>query len=125
VRYTIHRGQHEIGGMCIEVAADDGTRILLDLGMPLVAPGGGDFPRDTQQRPTGHMRPTGDKRGRSGLDEQARYWMSDRHGLIRRPRKRGARLPRGARDQQEEVGGVWQRRPPGGVGRRCCSFAPV
>ena len=32
-RYIIHRGQHEIGGMCIEVAADDGTRILLDLGM--------------------------------------------------------------------------------------------
>ena len=31
--------------MCIEVAADDGTRILLDLGMPLVAPDGGDFPR--------------------------------------------------------------------------------
>jgi hypothetical protein len=27
--------------MCIEVAAADGTRILLDLGMPLQAPGGG------------------------------------------------------------------------------------
>jgi len=52
VRYEIHRGQHEIGGMCIEVAADDGTRVLLDLGMPLIAPDGGDFPRDTPQRPT-------------------------------------------------------------------------
>ena len=52
MRYLIHRGQHEIGGMCIEVAADDGTRVLLDLGMPLVAPDGGDFPRDTPQRPT-------------------------------------------------------------------------
>src|ERR1019366_7929262 len=51
-QYVIHRGQHEIGGMCIEVAADDGTRILLDLGMPLVAPDGGDFPRGTPQRPT-------------------------------------------------------------------------
>jgi hypothetical protein len=30
--------------MCIEVAADDDTRMLLDLGMPLVAPDGGDFP---------------------------------------------------------------------------------
>ena len=50
--YTIHRGQHEIGGMCIEVASEDGTRALLDLGMPLVAPDGGDFPRDTPQRPT-------------------------------------------------------------------------
>jgi len=55
VHYTIHRGQFEIGGMCIEVAADDGTRILLDLGMPLTAPDGGDFPRDTQQRPTADL----------------------------------------------------------------------
>jgi ribonuclease J len=38
--------------MCIEVAADDGTRILLDLSMPLQTPGGGDFPRGTPQRPT-------------------------------------------------------------------------
>jgi ribonuclease J len=52
LRYTIHRGQHEIGGICIEVSSDDGTRILLDLGMPLVTPDGGDFPRDTPQRPT-------------------------------------------------------------------------
>ena len=41
--------------MCIEVAANDGTRILLDLGMPLVAPGGGEYPRDTQQRPTAEL----------------------------------------------------------------------
>lgn len=52
MRYTIHRGQHEIGGMCIEVAAEDGTRILLDLGMPLTMPDGSDFPRGTPQRPT-------------------------------------------------------------------------
>lgn len=55
LRYIIHRGQHEIGGMCIEVAATDGTRIVLDLGMPLVAPDGGDFPRDTPQRDTGDL----------------------------------------------------------------------
>jgi ribonuclease J len=55
LRYIIHRGQHEIGGMCIEVAADDGTRILLDLGMPLVAPGGDDFPRGTPQRSTADL----------------------------------------------------------------------
>jgi ribonuclease J len=64
-RHIIHRGQHEIGGMCIEVAADDGlvpdgttvrgTRVLLDLGMPLQAPDGGDFPRGTPQRPTGEL----------------------------------------------------------------------
>jgi ribonuclease J len=41
--------------MCIEVAADDGTRVLLDLGMPLTAPDGGDFPRGTPQRPTAEL----------------------------------------------------------------------
>ena len=38
--------------MCIEVASDDGTRVLLDLGMPLYDANHADFPRDTQQRPT-------------------------------------------------------------------------
>jgi len=52
VRYEVRRGRHEIGGMCVEVVADDGTRLLLDLGMPLVAPGGGDFHWGTPQRPT-------------------------------------------------------------------------
>ena len=55
MRHTIHRGQHEIGGICIEVAADDGTRVLLDLGMPLIAPVGGDFPWGTPQRPTAEL----------------------------------------------------------------------
>ena len=32
---TIHRGTHEIGGSCIEVRHDD-TRIVLDIGMPLL-----------------------------------------------------------------------------------------
>ena len=32
---TIHRGTHEIGGTCIEIASQ-GTRIIIDLGMPLV-----------------------------------------------------------------------------------------
>jgi len=51
VRHHIHTGHHEIGHVCIEVAADDGTRVLLDLGMPLVARDGGDLPRGTAQRP--------------------------------------------------------------------------
>ena len=34
---TIHRGAHEIGGNCIELSSGD-TRIILDLGMPLVQP---------------------------------------------------------------------------------------
>lgn len=33
----IHRGTHEIGGTCVEVSAGK-TRILVDLGMPLVSP---------------------------------------------------------------------------------------
>ncbi len=41
--------------MCIEVAADDGTRVLLDLGMPLTAPDGGDFPWGTPQRSTAEL----------------------------------------------------------------------
>ena len=35
---------HQIGGMCIEVSADDGTRILLDLGMPLYDAERDDYP---------------------------------------------------------------------------------
>ncbi len=34
MRITIHRGAHEIGGNCIEVATDN-SRIILDVGMPL------------------------------------------------------------------------------------------
>ena len=52
MHYRVHRGDREIGGMCIEVAAEDGTRVLLDLGMPLTTMDGGDFPRGTPQRPT-------------------------------------------------------------------------
>jgi len=52
LRYIIHGGADRIGGMCIEVAAEDGTQILLDLGMPLYDESGADYPRDTPQRPT-------------------------------------------------------------------------
>ena len=39
MKITIHRGTHEIGGSCVEVRNDQGDqRIVLDLGMPLVAP---------------------------------------------------------------------------------------
>ncbi len=34
---TIHRGTHEIGGSCVELCSNSGkTRIIIDLGMPLV-----------------------------------------------------------------------------------------
>ena len=32
---TIHRGTREIGGSCIELATEN-TRILIDIGLPLV-----------------------------------------------------------------------------------------
>jgi ribonuclease J len=52
MRYLIHRGRDEIGGMCIEVAADDRTRILLDLGMPLYDEQGRDYPFETPRLST-------------------------------------------------------------------------
>jgi ribonuclease J len=34
---TIHRGTHEIGGSCVELCSDSGnTRLIIDIGMPLV-----------------------------------------------------------------------------------------
>lgn len=37
MKVRIHRGSHEIGGSCVEVAAADGCRLVLDLGRPLSA----------------------------------------------------------------------------------------
>ena len=37
MRVRIHRGAAEIGGNCVEVASEDGSRLLLDLGRPLSA----------------------------------------------------------------------------------------
>ena len=39
---TIHRGTHEIGGSCVELHCGD-SRIILDVGMPLVKPDGSEF----------------------------------------------------------------------------------
>ena len=46
LRLTLHRGAHEIGGTCLELATPT-TRILLDIGMPLMGPGG--TPVDEEQ----------------------------------------------------------------------------
>ena len=35
LKLTIHRGTHEIGGSCVELATEN-TRILIDVGLPLV-----------------------------------------------------------------------------------------
>ncbi len=42
MRLTVHRGSREIGGSCVELCAGD-TRIILDVGMPLVRPDGARF----------------------------------------------------------------------------------
>jgi len=42
VQLIIHRGTHQIGGTCIEIYSRK-TRIILDYGMPLTAPGGKEF----------------------------------------------------------------------------------
>jgi ribonuclease J len=39
MKLTIHRGTHEIGGSCVELCSNSGkTRIVIDVGMPLVTP---------------------------------------------------------------------------------------
>ncbi len=44
MRLTIHRGTHEIGGNCVELCTASGkTRLVIDLGMPLVTPDGSPF----------------------------------------------------------------------------------
>ncbi len=42
MKLTIHRGAAEIGGSCVELQSGD-ARLLIDLGIPLVKPGGGEF----------------------------------------------------------------------------------
>ena len=44
MKLTIHRGTHEIGGSCVELCTASGkTRIVVDVGMPLVSPEGSPF----------------------------------------------------------------------------------
>lgn len=42
MKLIIHRGTHEIGGSCVEIE-DNGSRIVIDIGMPLVKPNGERF----------------------------------------------------------------------------------
>ena len=44
MQITIHRGTHEIGGNCVEIATNN-SRIILDVGMPLFKSNG--EPHDT------------------------------------------------------------------------------
>lgn len=56
---TIHRGSKQIGGSCVELRADSGKCILLDVGMPLTQPDGSDWPRGTMARPSPELRTEG------------------------------------------------------------------
>lgn len=47
MKLTVHRGTHEIGGNCVEINSDDGSRIILDAGLPLFSPDGN--PHDTAE----------------------------------------------------------------------------
>lgn len=42
MQLTIHRGSHEIGGSCVEIENND-SRLVIDIGMPLVTPDGSRF----------------------------------------------------------------------------------
>lgn len=48
---TLHRGSNEIGGTCIELE-ESGTRLILDLGIPLTRTGGGEFDKKDLDAPT-------------------------------------------------------------------------
>jgi len=56
---TIHRGTKQIGGFCVELSADIGERILLDVGMPLTQKDGSDWPAGTMNRPSHELRAEG------------------------------------------------------------------
>ena len=56
---TIHRGSKQIGGSCVELRAANGDRLLLDAGMPLAQPDGGEWPRGTMTRPSDALRAEG------------------------------------------------------------------
>jgi len=51
VKVIVHRGTDAIGGTCIEIATESG-RLILDLGMPLMANGGGDVDTQAIKEPT-------------------------------------------------------------------------
>ena len=47
----IHRGAHTIGGSCVEIM-HNAHRILIDIGTPLMEPGGGELDENDLKNPT-------------------------------------------------------------------------
>jgi ribonuclease J len=51
MKLTIHRGTHEIGGSCLELSSDAGfTRVIIDIGLPLVNADGSPFDWDFRRK---------------------------------------------------------------------------
>lgn len=46
MRLTIHRGSHQIGGSCVEIATEK-TRIIIDIGIPITEPDGSPYEFNT------------------------------------------------------------------------------
>jgi ribonuclease J len=59
LRLVIHRGAKEIGGSCVEITAESGSRLLLDMGMPLARPDGSEWPKGTALRPSQELQAEG------------------------------------------------------------------
>jgi len=53
MKLTIHRGTHEIGGSCLELSSNSGrTRLIIDIGLPLVNADGSPFDWDPYRKLT-------------------------------------------------------------------------
>jgi len=51
MKLTIHRGTHEIGGSCVELSSSSGhTRLIVDIGLPLVNADMSPFDWDTYRK---------------------------------------------------------------------------
>lgn len=55
----IHRGADQIGGSCVEIGSRDGTRLIIDAGMPLARPDGSEWPRGMLRQPLDTLRAEG------------------------------------------------------------------
>ena len=53
MKFIIHRGTHEIGGSCVEVFSESGSRIVIDIGMPLTDKNGEKFDINKYKELTG------------------------------------------------------------------------
>ena len=91
MQVRILRGAHEIGGSCVEVAADSGSRIVLDVGKPLWAGWDETVPLAPGPRPGRWVRPLARRGG--DLPLAPRPLRADRPGRPRGPTLHWQRRP--------------------------------